>query len=223
MNHPPLVLASTSPRRQALLRAGGVDFDIQPAQIDENAHLNGRPRVVALRTALAKALDVVDRLPHDALVLAADTLVVWDGRIFNKPANREEAAATLRQLAGRAHRVITGLALIHAAGAMLVDAVDVRVRFHPLDEGLIADYVASGEADDKAGAYGIQGPGARFVAAVEGDLSCVIGLPLVRLRQMGFAILGDDLFDGRSLRRIDTEAFPELSSLPASCFDGLPD
>ena len=219
-----LVLASASPRRRALLAAGGVLFEVRVSDVDESEHLNaGTPRAAAMKTALAKAEAVAGGCAPDMLVLGADTMVVVDGEILNKPADREEARAMLRRLAGRTHEVVTGVALARAGGEALVDAEIAEVRFHPLDERLIENYVASGEADDMSGAYGIQGLGARLVAAVEGDITGVIGLPLGRLREMGLRMTGADLFGGRNLRAVALAAYGDLARLDPACLAGIPD
>jgi septum formation protein len=223
LSPPPLALASGSPRRQAFLRAAGVEFSIHVSGVDEEAHLQGTPAAVALKTALAKADEVAARLPKNSLVLAADTMVVMDGRIFNKPVGRDEARWMLGRLAGRTHTVITALALERAGGEALVDAVHTRVTFNPLGAPLIESYLASGEADDKAGAYGIQGLGAEFIAGVQGDLTGVIGLPLGRLRELFAEMTGCDLFAGKSPRQVALSAYPDLAALPPACLEGIPD
>lgn len=218
------VLASASPRRRALLAAGGVAFEVRVSDVDESEHLDaGSPRAAAMKTALAKAEAVAAGCAPATLVLGADTMVVIDGEILNKPIDRVDARAMLRRLSGRTHEVVTGVALARPGGEALVDAEVARVRFHPLDEELIGQYVASGEADDKAGAYGIQGLGARLVAAVEGDITGVIGLPLGRLREMGLRMTGEDLFGGRNLRSVALAAYAELARLDRACLAGIPD
>ncbi len=219
----PLILASQSPRRRALLAASGIPFEIRVSHTDESLHLaSGVPRVVALKTALAKGEAVAEDAPPGRLILAADTIVVIDNRILNKPADRAEARHMLGRLSGRAHEVITGLTLLRAGGEALADAVCARVLFNRLDPALIDDYVASGEADDKAGAYGIQGLGAQLVAAVDGDLTGVIGLPMARLRAMLVEFTGVDWFAGRSLRTDALTAFSDLSQLDPACLAGIP-
>ena len=217
-----LILASRSPRRQALLRAAAVAFEVRVASVDEREHNHGAPRAVALKTAWAKAADIARDADDGDLVLAADTIVVLDDRILTQPAGRDEAADMLRRLSGRAHTVLTGLALMRVGGPALSDVVRARVRFHTLDPTLIADYVASGEADDKAGAYGIQGLGARFVAEVEGDLTAVVGLPMRRVWEMARELGGGDLFPADAdLRAVAHAAFPDLARLPEACLTGI--
>ena len=222
MTDPPLLLASASPRRQALLRAAAVNFEVLVSGIDESAHQAGEPCAVVLQTALAKAEAVAVRHGASHLILAADTMVVLEGRVFNKPADREDARAMLRQLSGRTHTVLTALALLSPTGQALSDVVAAEVTFNSLDEAFIATYVGSGETDDKAGAYGIQGLGARLVATVTGDLTCVIGLPLTHLGRMFQDLTGRDLFAGQSPRTIALSAFPDLAGLPPDCLRGIP-
>ncbi len=173
---PPLVLASASPRRAELLAAAGFDFVVAHADIDETPRPGELPAAYVLRLAEAKARAVAPRFPGQA-VLGADTTVVVDGDILGKPADAADAAAMLRRLQGRAHQVMTGVALVGAAGARVALA-ETRVWFGPMTEHDIAAYVATGEPMDKAGAYGIQGWAARYVTRVDGSYSNVVGLPV---------------------------------------------
>lgn len=175
-----LILASSSPRRQELLRQIGLQFRVVPSEIDENLPLCDAANLV---TALArsKAGDVAARFP-EALVLGADTVVSVDGAILGKPSGPDEAVDMLGRLSGRAHDVYTGLALVHAAsGRSAVGHEHTVVRFRKLTDTEIAGYVKSGEPLDKAGAYGIQGRAAVFVSCIEGCYFNVVGLPLSRL------------------------------------------
>lgn len=227
MTNPRLVLASASPRRRELLRAGDVEFEVFVSGVDESAFARGAPRSVALKTALAKADDVAQQLkpvaPRETLVLAADTIVVLDDQIFGKPDDRHAARTMLQRLGGRTHSVLTGVALQRVDGEALVDVAEARVTFHPLSEALLAAYLASGEADDKAGAYGIQGLGAQLVRAVEGDLTGVIGLPLGLVNDFYAKLAGRPLFNGLQPRAIARRAFRELDTLPPACLLGIPD
>jgi len=178
----PLVLASASPRRAALLAQVGVAFEVRASDVPEEADRPGRDAgEVAREHARAKALAVARQLP-ERLVLGADTVVVLGGEVLGKPAGREEARVMLRRLSGREHAVITAVALAlgDAGRARLLDehAECTRVRFRELGAAEIEDYVASGEPLDKAGAYGIQGRGALLVRAIEGCYFNVVGLPL---------------------------------------------
>lgn len=178
-----LILASSSPRRQELLRQIGLRFAVVPSRLEEKtAERNPAKKVKAL--ALAKANEVAERMGH-GLVLGADTIVVIGGKILGKPGSGTEAAAMLRSLSGRAHRVYTGIALVDAATGRSRAATECTlVQFRSLSEREIQAYVASGEPLDKAGAYGIQGHAAVFVSGIKGCYSNVVGLPLSRFWQM---------------------------------------
>ncbi len=181
---PEIVLASVSPRRAALLAQIGVPFRTLPSTLGEDgeAQVAGEgAEDCARRLALAKANDVARALPS-GLVIGADTVVTCDGRLLGKPRDADEAQAFLLSLAGRTHRVITGVAVVEAAtGRAEVDAAATEVRMRPFDAAEAAQYVATGEPMDKAGAYGIQGRGALLVAGIRGDYFNVVGLPLVLL------------------------------------------
>jgi septum formation protein len=184
-----LILASASPRRKALLDAAGLEFDIIESGISE-ARAAGEPgRDYALRMAGEKALSVSAKVP-DALVLAADTIVVCDDEIFVKPNDTAEAYRMLARLSGRTHTVITAYALASAGAILEAAPVTSLVTFHCLNGTQIDQYIASGEPLDKAGAYGIQGMGGAFIAKVVGSRDNVMGLPvcevLSALRRLGF-------------------------------------
>jgi septum formation protein len=189
----PLVLASASPRRRELLTAAGYVFDVDPAATDESV-LPGEPAAdYALRVARDKAR-VVRARRADAVVIAADTIVVVDGDILGKPRDREDAAEMLRRLSGREHAVLT--AVVVASGQREVSHVEnTQVRFAPLSPAEVAWYAASDEPMDKAGAYAVQGLASRFVTAVEGSYSNVVGLPVSvvhkLLRIIGFDDIGE--------------------------------
>ena len=171
-----LILASASPRRAELLRAAGFDFQVLPADVDERPLPGEGPDPYVRRVALDKARAVAACMP-DAVVVAADTCVVIDDTILGKPSDEADAARMLAMLSGRAHDVLTGVAVIGPAG-IRVESADSRVVFCPLSAGEIAWYVASGEPADKAGAYAIQGLASRFVERVDGSYSNVVGLPV---------------------------------------------
>jgi septum formation protein len=218
----PLTLASRSPRRQALLRAAGLEIDVRAASVDEEAFRRGSPAEQALGAARAKAQDVAALAPPGRLVLAADTLVVLDGEVFNKPTGSDDARRMLRLLAGRRHDVLTAICLGRVGDEpWREEVVDAGVVFHPLDEALLESYVASGEPDDKAGAYGIQGLGARLVAGVDGDVTCVVGLPMRRLSAFYRELTGRALFEEGALRAVALAAFADLARLPEPCLRGL--
>ena len=171
-----IVLASGSPRRRDLLNMLGIEHVVDPADIDERHEPAELPEAFTLRLARSKALAVAPRHP-DALVLGADTVVVLDGEIMGKPASPADARKMLAKLAGREHRVITAVALAHE------DEVDerydvTRVWFRDLSSERIRDYVACGEALDKAGSYAAQGYGAALIERIEGDFFTVMGFPI---------------------------------------------
>lgn len=175
----PLVLASGSPRRRELLALLGLRPDVVPADIDESVRTGERPEAYVERVAREKAAAVHARAA-DAIVVAADTIVVLDWTILGKPATEAEAVAMLKKLQGRQHIVHTAIAVAYRD--QQVSGVETtRVWIRPLDEATIRAYVATGEPLDKAGAYGIQGFGAVIVERIEGDYFTVMGLGLGRL------------------------------------------
>jgi septum formation protein len=187
-----LVLASSSPRRHALLRDAGYAFTIAEPDVDETARPGEKPEELAARLALAKARAVGARVARDACVLGADTVVVIDGALLGKPRDEGEAVEMLLRLAGRTHRVLTAFAL-YVPESEHTDAgvVESAVRMHAVDRATAERYAASGEPLDKAGAYAAQGDGGRFVASIEGSRANVIGLPVEelapRLARLGVA------------------------------------
>ena len=175
---PPLVLASASPRRLDLLRQVGLEpAEIDPADIDETPALREAPRAYALRMAKAKLAAVACRHPG-AVVLAADSVVVCGRRILPKAESEQDARACLTLLSGRRHRVLGGVAVGGADGAVRTRLVETVVRFKRLEAAELDDYLRSGEWRGKAGGYAIQGRAAGFVAFVSGSYSNVVGLPL---------------------------------------------
>ncbi|HEX3158542.1 MAG TPA: Maf family protein [Gemmatimonadaceae bacterium] len=177
-----VVLASQSPRRRELLTLVGIRHEVQPADIDESAFGEEAPAAHAERLAREKALVVAERAP-DAVVIAADTIVVIDDRILGKPTNQEEARRMLAALSGRTHTVFTALAVARA-GRVESAVETVSVTFRPLTTPEIDAYVDTAEPMDKAGAYGIQGYGATIVERIDGDYFAVMGLSLVRLVEL---------------------------------------
>ena len=172
-----LVLASASPRRQEILRTAGIPFVARPAHVDETPIAGETPEAFVGRLAEAKAQAV---LQNDEQVLGADTVVVIDETVLGKPADANEAQRMLRSLSGRTHRVLTGICLLN--GDQVQRATEeTTVYFRELDEQEIADYVATGEPMDKAGAYGIQGAAAKFIYRIEGCYFNVVGLPISRV------------------------------------------
>ncbi|NNL65116.1 MAG: septum formation protein Maf [Myxococcales bacterium] len=176
-----LVLASGSPRRRDLLRAAGVAIETVPPRVEEKAAPGESPAELVTRLAGEKALEVAQRLGPDPerIVLGSDTVVVLDGEVLGKPDDPAHAVAMLVRLAGRSHRVFTGVAVASSralAPHTLYRASIVTLRPAGRDE--LERYVATGEPLDKAGAYAFQGEGRRFVTSVEGSESNVIGLPV---------------------------------------------
>lgn len=177
-----IYLASQSPRRADLLRAAGLAFEVIAVDVDESAVPGESPEAYARRLAEAKARAGHERRP-DGVVLGADTIVLVDGRVLGKPADDAEARAMLRMLSGRAHEVLTGVALASSAG-VTSDIARTEVWFAALNDEQIAAYVATGEPRDKAGAYGVQGLASRFVDRIDGSYANVVGLPVALVYRM---------------------------------------
>lgn len=177
-----LVLASASPRRAELLAAAGFEFDVVPASIDETPHPNESPADYVRRVAREKAAWTAGRRP-DAVILAADTVVVADGQILGKPASDADAMRMLHLLSGAEHVVQTAV-VIRANGREACDLDATRVHFLPMSGEEISWYVGTGEPHGKAGAYAIQGRAARFIDSIEGSWSNVVGLPLAVVYRM---------------------------------------
>ena len=184
----PLLLASASPRRAELLRIAGIPFVCEPSRAAELPVGTCPPETLVVENARRKASEVSARFPG-RLTLGADTVVVLDGQTLGKPSDRADAARMLRALSGRTHEVMTGVCLTDGT-IVQTDLCVTRVHFRALDDDRVARYVASGECDDKAGAYGIQGRGSLLVEDIEGDYCNVVGLPLCRIDKM----LDDFLF-----------------------------
>lgn len=173
----PLILASASPRRRELLAAAGYRFEVDPSHLAEIRRPGESPEAFAQRIAREKALDVARRRPA-TWVLAADTVVVVDRTLFGKPANRTDARRMLQALSGRTHRVLTAVALVSPTGAVETALVESHVEFCSLTAAEIEAYLDSDEPYDKAGAYAVQGEAKKFITAVRGSHSNVIGLPM---------------------------------------------
>ena len=189
-----IILGSGSPRRLELLRAVGIEPRVLAPDIDESV-LHGEIAQEYVRRLAATKLDAVMRsvgaVGVGTIVIAADTTVEIDEEILGKPDDNDQAVAMLRSLSGREHRVHTGLAVAVAGPGCRgvewqghVEVVTSRVWFRTLTETQIADYVATGEPSDKAGAYAIQGGGALFVDRFDGSLDAIIGLPIERLQEI---------------------------------------
>jgi len=181
MERKTLILASSSPRRQELIRLLGFPVEVVPSDADETVEDGWTPERVVQELSLRKALAVIERLGsgQDGIVVGSDTIVVTNGRVLGKPRDEEDSAAMLRSLAGRAHEVFSGLALVDAAsGKRSVAHRMTRVWMKPMDERRIWNYIATGEPRDKAGSYAIQGFGASLVERMEGDYFTVVGFPV---------------------------------------------
>jgi septum formation protein len=194
-----LVLASASPRRRELLTQAGFAFEVHPAHIPEDPLPKEDPIAYVVRLAREKAEAVYAELTRSAeagpstalrsgrddslVVLGADTTVTLDGHILGKPEDAADAARMLRMLSGRTHRVITGVAVVTAAGTEVAAEV-TAVKFLTLSDEEIAAYIATGEPMDKAGAYAIQGRAAKWIPRIEGDYFNVVGLPLALVSTM---------------------------------------
>ncbi len=173
-----LILASGSPRRAEILNMLGYDFSVEIADCDETVgDISAADSVAILSRRKAQAVADLHKadIENGAVILGSDTLVTLDGAILGKPRDKAEAAKMLRQLSGKTHTVYTGVTVIGAAA--LTEVAAARVTFAELSDGDIEQYIATGEPMDKAGAYGIQGKGARLVEKIEGDFFTVMGLP----------------------------------------------
>jgi septum formation protein len=172
----PIVLASGSPRRRQLLEMLRIPFRVLAPDVDEHVLAGEAPAAYVTRLSRVKAEAVASRAPGD-VILAADTTVVLDGAIFEKPTSPDDAVRMLSLLQGRTHEVMTSVAVMR--DSEIAQALDVsRVTFRPADEATLRAYAATGEPLDKAGAYAIQGLGAPLIDRVEGDFFGVMGLPL---------------------------------------------
>ncbi len=188
----PIVLASASPRRQALLTALGIDVEVRTGNTQEI--LDGTPVDVVLTNARNKRDEAVARLDRPALVIAADTIVVLGEWIMGKPAELGEARAMLRALSGNTHEVLTGVAVHDTKSGKSAEGYETtRVTFRSLSESEISAFVEAVNPIDRAGAYTVDGPGSLLVARYEGCYQNVLGLPIVRLDDMLRGI-GDGLF-----------------------------
>jgi septum formation protein len=184
-----LILASASPRRQELLSSAGISFEVLPSEVDEGFQEGEPPEEYVVRLARRKAAKAGER-HKDRWVLAADTVVVIDGRILGKPGDRQEAEEMLGVLSNQEHRVITGFCLLRGdSGKSREGTVTTRVRFKRLSSREIEWYLDTGEPFDKAGAYAIQGKAAFMVKEIRGSYTNVVGLPLTEvieaLQEMG--------------------------------------
>ena len=180
-----LVLGSSSPRRQELLRAAGIAFEVRASNVPEDLAPGERPIQFSERLAREKGAAVWSAVGSspETLVLAADTIVVVDEHVLGKPSDGEDAARMLRMISDRSHEVITSVCLL-GNGVEDVRSGHTTVFVTAISEREITEYIASGEPMDKAGAYGIQGLASRWIPRVEGDYSNVVGLPIALVYRM---------------------------------------
>jgi septum formation protein len=190
-----LVLASASPRRREILERLGFEFEVLPARIDEKELRWEDPVRSARILAELKGIEA-QRLRPRKTIIAADTVVVYNGRELGKPKGRAEAFDMLTMLSGRGHKVVTGIALIAAPNIRFIETESTVVHFRELTEREVRLYIETGEPFDKAGAYAIQGYAAAFVERIEGCYFNVVGLPVPRLFAM-FRMLEEKIGAGR--------------------------
>lgn len=191
-----LILASASPRRQALLQLLGLPFQVMVADVDEDSITHPDPAINVVETARLKAITIAARCSDPAIIIASDTTVALDGQMLNKPANGEEVWLMLRALRGRVHQVHTGLVLLHTATRqMITDVATVPVPMRSYSDAEIAAYIATGDPLDKAGGYAIQHPQFQPAPTLSGCYAAVMGFPLCHLtralRQFGITVEAD--------------------------------
>ena len=188
-----IVLASASPQRRDLLKQIGVEFTVVPSGIDESQVEGSDYLDLVQRLAQAKANQVAENM-NNCLIIAADTIVVYKGEVLGKPNSKREAEKMLKKLSGTKHQVITGIAIKNLnKSTEVVDYEITDVLMRELSQQEITDYVATGEAMDKAGAYAIQGRGAILVNSIRGLFSNVVGLPLTKVvthcKKLGYKLV----------------------------------
>jgi len=177
-----LILASSSPRRAEILANAGLSFSVLSSAVDESPFPGETPAALVQRLANAKADLVTARAVGPAIVLAADTVVVTDDKILGKPGSTEDARGMLRQLSGRTHTVLTGVALVRLPdGERRQFTESTLVHFRPMTDEELSSYLSTEEPYDKAGAYAIQGQAGRYISRIEGCYFNVVGLPLSRV------------------------------------------
>ena len=178
-----IILASASPRRKALLEKIGLIFEVEPSDYQEDMPLGLEPHDLARNISLEKARVIAGRR-HNSVVIAADTFIVFDGRILGKPHTEQDAREMLGAISGKCHSVITGFSIIDTGEHRTVSkSVETKVYIRKLTLAEIDTYVKSGEPMDKAGAYAIQGSGSVFVEKIDGDYDNVVGFPLSALTE----------------------------------------
>jgi septum formation protein len=177
-----LILASSSPRRAEILANAGLPFSVLSSAVDESPYPDEAPAALVQRLANAKADAATAGAKAPAIIIAADTIVVLDDKILGKPGCIEDARHMLRQLSGRTHSVLTGVALIRLPDGERRQFTEATlVHFRPIEDEELSAYLATEEPYDKAGAYAIQGQAGRYIPRIEGCYFNVVGLPLARV------------------------------------------
>lgn len=191
-----IILASASPRRKELLEKAGISFEIRPS-MDEETITSVLPEEIVKELSYNKARSIAGEKEEGTIIIGADTIVSYEGRILGKPADEEDAVQTLLKLQGNTHQVYTGVTVLvcrQGEWKPFTFAERTDVTFYPVSEEEIRDYVKSGEPMDKAGSYGIQGTFGIYVKGICGDYSNVVGLPVARLlyemKQQGIQLRG---------------------------------
>ncbi|CAH2214261.1 Maf family protein [Tepidibacter aestuarii] len=180
-----IVLASASPRRKELLFNLNLNFEIMKSDIDEFVNEKDTPESVAMSLSFQKAIDIANKTSRNSIVIGADTIVVFDGKILGKPKDEQDAFNTLKQLSGKYHKVITGICTLRLSdNKKIVDYEVTKVKMREFSEDEIKRYIKTAEPMDKAGSYGIQGYGSLLVEKIDGDYSNVVGLPVSKLGQI---------------------------------------
>ncbi|MFC1678505.1 Maf family protein [Patescibacteria group bacterium] len=179
-----IVLASKSPRRKELLDQIGLKFTIEESKCQEDMKAYANPYRLVKYLALEKAKDIAKH-QKDAIVIGADTVVVYNNKILGKPKNKKEAKDMLSRLSGKEHKVISGFAIIDCKNKKIINNYgQAVVKFNKLTQKEIDNYISTGESLDKAGAYGIQGMGAVLINNIRGDYYAVVGLPINKIHQV---------------------------------------
>ncbi|MFT4925544.1 MAG: septum formation protein [Phenylobacterium sp.] len=178
-----IYLASASPRRRELLNQIGIEFELLSVDVDESVEIDEAPHDYVTRVAALKAQAGVAVAQQQWPILAADTIVILDGEVLLKPADQQAAIATLSKLSGHTHEVKTAIAIAFG-GKVFNEVVTTQVTMRPIDEAEMLSYWQSGEPADKAGSYGIQGLGGKFVESINGSYSAVVGLPLMETERL---------------------------------------
>ena len=189
------ILASMSPRRKELLTEMGIEFTVEPSDVDENIGVTN-PELLVKELSLLKGTNIASKhLGEDCLVISADTVVALNGEILGKPSDENDAMRMLKMLSGATHSVYTGYCVSDCkTGKTVSKCAETKVTFRVLEQSEITDYIKSGEPMDKAGAYGIQGGAGKFVTETNGEYSNVVGLPKDALTKL---LKEEFTFEGR--------------------------